>query len=68
VLLFLSADGEELVGTHWDPPYADAPTRFVLVFEGADPSVMWTRNGMLTVETDAEPIPERLLRLIWLEF
>jgi hypothetical protein len=63
---YLSEDGQELIGSYLAPPPIRPTTRFAVVLE-ANMSVPGRLGGRKLRLPDPQPIPERLLRLIWLD-
>jgi hypothetical protein len=62
---YLSENGEELVGSYLDAPPNLPVTRMALVLrDGEAPA--WTEARRMKMP-DVTPIPERLLRLIWID-
>lgn len=62
---YLNDDGTRLIGSYLAPPPIEPTTRFALVlYEGLPPGPLAAPDIEIP---DSTPIPERLLRLIWLE-
>lgn len=62
---YLNADGTELIGSYLAAPPIEATTRFLLVTHRYKiPNLLYDRG---IPEPDITPIPERLLRLIWID-
>jgi hypothetical protein len=65
---YLSEDGEELIGSYLAQPPITRMTRFALVFyDSMRVPDAFVVGGRVVRVPDWRPIPERLLRLIWLE-
>jgi hypothetical protein len=64
----LSPDGETLLGFGDDAPRGPGPVRFAFLIHGCDgvPFTLDTPHGKVRIQR-ATPVPERLLRLIWIE-
>jgi hypothetical protein len=70
-VFYLSPDGTSLTGYYGgfrsDRPGEDGPTRAAFLFVcGVFPGRLRTPGGWVDVG-DPEPVPDRLLRLIWVE-
>ena len=63
---YFSEDGTELVGSYLDAPPITSVTRMGLLLDGMDGRVPQPQGKLLKVP-DSGPVPERLLRLIWVE-
>jgi hypothetical protein len=62
---YLSKDGTELIGSFLQPPPIEQTTRFALVIHRHRlPELVYQERLR---EPKEKPIPERLLRLIWIE-
>jgi hypothetical protein len=64
---WLSRDGTRLLGFAWEHPDFPAPTRVAFLLHACRvPFTLSTPGGKVHIRR-ATPIPERLLRLIWVE-
>jgi hypothetical protein len=68
--VYLSLDGEELIGSYLAPPPMALSTRLIVLCRtDAEYTAFWLASAALKLgrEPESQPIPERLLRLIWLD-
>ena len=62
---YLSEDGEELIGSYLHQPPIGHITRFAIVLRQHEWPLLLDRAGVPVPKT--VPIPDRLLRLIWID-